>query len=655
MNLTRMIARRTGNIPWWVFSPTALIAVVVVLLAVAMLGAVSSPATGAAAEAEARAAACTITTTQTSQTSGTASVGAGGPGLTPGTSTVVLDATQMLNAQTIAAAGKAAAAPIGAVAVALAVSFVDTGLSATADVGGGIATGLFLQTAGDYPGVNRADPAAAAAAFYARLLALPAYISGQSLGVIAHTMQHTDAGVDAYLARADWATTLATTLTTGTGAAGSGAAGENGGSAGDPAVVCTGGAGDGTVFDPGNIISDRVFYDATAMTAGQIGEFLAEHGTGCADSNPWCVKNLRLTAPARAADAYCAAYPGGTDQDVATFLAAISTACGVNPQVMLTTLQRESQGLTRANPGPSSWDSAWGWGCPDTGPGGTANCAATDRGFANQAWQMAHQWARYRVEIPNGRYNFRVGTYNILWNVAEIGCGGSDVTIQNIATASLYVYTPYQPNAASIATYPGEGDRCSSYGNRNFFYLFRSYFGSTGGGKAAPGSAGGPIQVDGPVITLPAAAGVAGTVTAPNPAVATVIAAGLGWLGTDYSWGGGGPAGPTTGICTGGVAFDACHTVGFDCSGLTLYVWAQVGINLPRYSQDQLKTGPLIPYSQAVAGDLIGYPGHVAMFLGTINGVDYMLEAPYTGSFVRVAPVRNGHYGNVTRVWAGLS
>src|SRR6476620_8338597 len=43
-------------------------------------------------------------------------------------------------------------------------------------------------------------------------------------------------------------------------------------------------------------------------------------------------------------------------------------ACGINPQVMLTTLQKESQGLTRTDVTDSSCAAAWGWYRPDTGP-----------------------------------------------------------------------------------------------------------------------------------------------------------------------------------------------------------------------------------------------------------------------------------------------
>ncbi|MGA1827654.1 MAG: hypothetical protein WAZ28_05330, partial [Microbacterium sp.] len=55
------------------------------------------------------------------------------------------------------------------------------------------------------------------------------------------------------------------------------------------------------------------------------------------------------------------------------------------------------------------------------------------------------------------------------------------VYVQNQATANLYYYTPYQPNAAAIRAGYGEGDGCSSYGNRNFFQYFSDWFGATQG------------------------------------------------------------------------------------------------------------------------------------------------------------------------------
>jgi peptidoglycan DL-endopeptidase RipA len=124
-----------------------------------------------------------------------------------------------------------------------------------------------------------------------------------------------------------------------------------------------------------------------------------------------------------------------------------------------------------------------------------------------------------------------------------------------------------------------------------------------------------------------------------------VIRRAMSQLGVPYSWGGGNAGGPSRGIDQG------ANTVGFDCSGLILYAFAGVGIKLPHYSGDQYNAGRKIPSSQMRRGDLIFYgpnaSQHEAMYLG--NGM--MLEAPYTGSQVRVAPVRSpGMTPYVTRL-----
>lgn len=113
-----------------------------------------------------------------------------------------------------------------------------------------------------------------------------------------------------------------------------------------------------------------------------------------------------------------------------------------------------------------------------------------------------------------------------------------------------------------------------------------------------------------------------------------VIRRGMSQLGVPYSWGGGNAAGPARGIDSG------AGTVGFDCSGLMLYMFAGVGIKLDHYSGSQYNAGRKIPSSQMRRGDMIFYgpnaSQHVAMYLGD----GQMLEAPYTGSVVKVSPVR---------------
>ena len=113
-----------------------------------------------------------------------------------------------------------------------------------------------------------------------------------------------------------------------------------------------------------------------------------------------------------------------------------------------------------------------------------------------------------------------------------------------------------------------------------------------------------------------------------------VIQRAMAQRGVPYSWGGGNAAGKSTGIDSGS------GTVGFDCSGLMLYAFAGVGIKLDHYTGSQYNAGRKIPSAQARRGDMLFWgpnaSQHVALYLG--NGE--MLEAPYTGSVVKVSPVR---------------
>ncbi|MGK2903442.1 MAG: NlpC/P60 family peptidoglycan endopeptidase RipA [Mycobacterium sp.] len=113
-----------------------------------------------------------------------------------------------------------------------------------------------------------------------------------------------------------------------------------------------------------------------------------------------------------------------------------------------------------------------------------------------------------------------------------------------------------------------------------------------------------------------------------------VLRRAMSQIGVPYSWGGGNAAGRSNGIDSGS------GTVGFDCSGLVLYAFAGVGIKLPHYSGSQYDMGRKIPASQMRRGDVLFWgPGgsqHVAIYLGN----NQMLEAPYTGSHVKVSPVR---------------
>ncbi|MET0234444.1 MAG: NlpC/P60 family protein [Kibdelosporangium sp.] len=137
----------------------------------------------------------------------------------------------------------------------------------------------------------------------------------------------------------------------------------------------------------------------------------------------------------------------------------------------------------------------------------------------------------------------------------------------------------------------------------------------------------------------------AGRPAAVQGGTATVIDRALSQLGVPYAWGGGNANGPTRGIRDGGVAdsFGDYAKVGFDCSGLMIYAFAGAGVSLPHYSGYQADAGRRVPLAQMAPGDMLfwaagGRIHHVALYIG--NG--QMVEAPYSGSRVRIAPVRYG-------------
>ena len=148
---------------------------------------------------------------------------------------------------------------------------------------------------------------------------------------------------------------------------------------------------------------------------------------------------------------------------------------------------------------------------------------------------------------------------------------------------------------------------------------------TSGGGASnapAPSSGGGSSSAPAPSAPAPPPPPTSG-------GAAGAIQAAKTQLGRMYRYGGSSPS------------------TGFDCSGLMMWSWAQVGVGLPRTSRAQFAATQRISMSQIQPGDLVFYGSpvyHVGMYVG--GGM--MIDSPRTGKPVSIRPV--GYIGTVSGV-----
>lgn len=252
----------------------------------------------------------------------------------------------------------------------------------------------------------------------------------------------------------------------------------------------------GSSWRAGNIIEDSVFFDDSAMTVNEIQDFLnalvpscdtwgkkaysstqtrAQFGTSQGVPPPYiCVKNYYENPTTHATNFNStASIPSGA-QSAAQIIYDASRDYNINPKVLLVTIKKEAADNLIEDDWPwlRQYRSALGFGCPDT-----AACDSQYYGFYNQVRNAAKQFWLY-ARYPDSYRRKAGGTYAIQYHPYN-NCSSPKVTMENQATAGLYNYTPYQPNAAALANLYGTGDSCSSYGNRNFWRIWNDWFGST--------------------------------------------------------------------------------------------------------------------------------------------------------------------------------
>ncbi|GAA1424296.1 cell wall-binding repeat-containing protein [Agrococcus citreus] len=225
-------------------------------------------------------------------------------------------------------------------------------------------------------------------------------------------------------------------------------------------------------FDAGYLVSDEQFYDGGAMTAAQVQAFIDAKHPGC-NAGYTCLDTYSQSTVAIPGDAYCSALSATTRESAASIIARVGAACDISQRFLLVLLEKEQSLVTHRAPNATRYAKATGFGCPDTSP-----CNSEFGGFYYQVYFAARQFNRYAALPQN--YRHQVGRVNqVLYYPENLKpeCGSGPVLIRNLATAGLYNYTPYQPNAAALANLYGTGDDCSSYGNRNTWRVWTDWFG----------------------------------------------------------------------------------------------------------------------------------------------------------------------------------
>ncbi len=254
-------------------------------------------------------------------------------------------------------------------------------------------------------------------------------------------------------------------------------------------------------FNPDKIIDDKIFSDKNAMSAADIQKFLEDKKSVLANTSNSFLMQLKEPVDNQNTkqileDPHAAS---NTPRTAAQLIYDASNSAGLNPQVLLVSLNKEQSLITgRQTATPEqlqrALDFALGFGCPDSQP-----CGAVYQGFyfqlfggvdtENNRYLGAARSLMKSFSTPGGRGPYYNGGISKVGDTIELNNTVGDydgvqptqrVRLSNNATAALYRYTPHVFN-----------------GNYNFFKFYKAWFGSpTSGGSDSPAT-NGLIKVSG--------------------------------------------------------------------------------------------------------------------------------------------------------------
>ena len=122
---------------------------------------------------------------------------------------------------------------------------------------------------------------------------------------------------------------------------------------------------------------------------------------------------------------------------------------------------------------------------------------------------------------------------------------------------------------------------------------------------------------------------VEGLAPAPDARYGGVVGIAMQFLGVPYVWGGSSPS-------------------GFDCSGLIMYAYGQMGVSLPHHAASQYGMGVPVSRDQLQAGDLVFFNGlgHAGIYIGG----GQFIHAPHSGDVVKISSLSDSWYAST---WFG--
>ncbi|NLM33972.1 MAG: SH3 domain-containing protein [Clostridiales bacterium] len=226
----------------------------------------------------------------------------------------------------------------------------------------------------------------------------------------------------------------------------------------------------------------------------------------------------------------------------------------------------------------------------------------------------------YKIQLSNGKIGWVSGTY--------LQVSGTETPIKALSTTGTVTASKLNMRSGPSTDYSilhtlWQGNTVKVIGESNGWYKIQLSNGNTGWVSGDYLKLGTTATPSTPTPSTP-------TATSRQEKINTIISTAKSLIGTPYVWGG-----------------ESLAEGGFDCSGLTYYVFKKVGINLNRVSADQAKQGTTVSRSNLQPGDLVFYSfqgtskiDHVGIYIGN----NKMIHSPKAGDTVKIADISTSYW-----------